>query len=140
MTSNAVLVVDDSEPDRYVLKRQLKRTGLVGRVFEEEDGQSAIEFFIEYEENRRAFPDDYPPIIVFLDINMPRKNGHQFLAEFDDVRKSSDLNALTIMMFSSSDRDDDRGEAMAYEFVADYLVKGEFSTQDLAKKIAPYLQ
>ncbi len=139
MSKIAVLIVDDEEADRYILKRQLNKTEQISKIFEEADGQAAIEFFTAYEQHRTADPDHYPPLIVFLDINMPRLNGHEFLEAFEQIRKENDLASVVVMMFSSSERGDDIDQALRHEFVADYLVKGQFSVSDLQHKIQAVL-
>jgi CheY-like chemotaxis protein len=136
---NAVMIVDDEEVDRYVLRRQLKLCKPITRIFESSDGSDALEFFRRYERNFRMYPDEYPPLIVFLDINMPKVNGHEFLAKFAALREDEELQSVNIIMFSSSERTDDIDHAMRYDFVADYLVKGQFSTEELYGKIANHL-
>ncbi len=139
MTKHAVLIVDDEEIDRYVLKRKLKQNAAISRVFEESDGGDALEFFRCYDRNAQAYPDEFPPLIVFLDIDMPKINGHQFLERFSQLREDEGLQNVSVVMFSSSERTDDIQKALSYEFVADYLVKGKFSTDELNGKIASFL-
>ena len=38
------------------------------------------------EENRAKHPQDYPPLVIFLDINMPLLNGFEFLEQFKPIR------------------------------------------------------
>ncbi|MEM7558366.1 MAG: hypothetical protein AAF394_04530 [Planctomycetota bacterium] len=57
------------------------------RFFEESDGRAALEFLTDYEVNQAKYGNVYPPIIVFLDINMPRMNGLEFLDEFSNLRE-----------------------------------------------------
>ena len=82
----SILIVDDNASDRYLLKRHLEGLGFPVKFFETEDGVEALEFFKNYEKNRELYPKDYPPMIVFLDINMPRMNGFAFLEEFSKLR------------------------------------------------------
>lgn len=134
-----VLIVDDNEADRYLLSRQLAETELVGRIFEAQDGDEALSFFLEREHKAMEFPDDYPPKFVFLDINMPRLDGYEFLAEFDKIRGTNELESVVIMMFSSSEQLEDRKRAMAFDFVSDYFVKGQFSSEQLASRISRHI-
>ncbi|MEL0659667.1 response regulator [Psychromonas arctica] len=130
-----ILIVDDDEVDRYVLKRLVKASGLDLTIFEKIDGKEALDFFEDYEENKRLHPDSYPPILIFLDINMPRVNGIEFLEKFSHLRKLIEIDSCVIIMFSSSEREEDKKKIMAYDFVKDYVVKGTLTAEELKTKI-----
>lgn len=129
------LIVDDDDVDRYILKRLVKQSGLDLIIFEKIDGKEALEFFENYEENNKKYPDIYPPILIFLDINMPRMNGIEFLEQFSELRKTLQLNSCIILMLSSSEREEDKKTIMAYDFVKDYIVKGTLTAEELKTKI-----
>ncbi|MBC85871.1 MAG: hypothetical protein CL677_01735 [Bdellovibrionaceae bacterium] len=135
MSIISVLIVDDNENDRYLLSRQLEETGLEIKSFEKTDGKSALEFFEDYDVNRKKYPEHYPPHIVFLDINMPLVNGYEFLQKFAELRTKVDIKACVVMMFTSSEREEDRKKALSFDFVSDYLIKGDFSSEQLREKI-----
>ncbi|MFK7863105.1 MAG: response regulator [Pseudohongiellaceae bacterium] len=139
MNNIAALIVDDSEEDRYLLSRQLSETKLVSEVIEKENGQQALLFFREHEKNRMLYPDAFPPLLVFLDINMPLINGYEFLKEFEPLRKEIQAESSVVLMFTSSEKNEEEAQAMAYDFVKDYLVKGKFSSQQLREKIQKLL-
>ncbi|WP_158771196.1 response regulator [Paraglaciecola sp. L1A13] len=129
-----VLIVDDSELDRYILKRQLKTLG-VESIFEKDDGATALVFLQDYENNRKRYPDDFPPVIIFLDINMPIVNGFDFLEEFSKIRTHLELSACVVTMYSSSERAEDKARAFKYDFVRGFLVKGELTIDFLKETI-----
>ncbi len=129
------LIIDDSEIDRYILKRQLNGIG-VNNVFENDDGATALEFLKNYDKNRESHPDKFPPVVIFLDINMPLIDGFQFLQEFSELREKFDYSQCTVLMYSSSERVEDIERASKYGFVADFIVKGETPVEVLKEKIA----
>ncbi len=135
MTTGSVLIIDDDEVDRYLLKRLLKETKFNLEVFEADDGRSGLEVLCAAESDVANNKELFPPLIVFLDINMPVMRGPEFLEHFAKVREHSLERSCVIMMFSSSERKEDRERALNYEFVKDYLVKGEFSSGDLRQRI-----
>ena len=137
MKTIPILIVDDSSTDRYLLTRDLQEAGLGDRVFEAGDGLEAFEFLSDFERNSAKLGDDFPPAIIFLDINMPRMNGFEFLERFDGLRQHSDgYDSTVILMFSSSEHPDEHKLALERSFVSDFVVKGATSTEDLSEKVA----
>jgi CheY-like chemotaxis protein len=130
----SALIVDDSEIDRYILKRHLKEVGIVD-VFESDDGSSALEFLGNYEENCQIHDKKFPPVIIFLDINMPIIGGFEFLDKFAELRNKLALEPCVIMMYSSSERPEDKEKSAKYDFVTGYVTKGEMDIKELKNKI-----
>jgi len=123
-----VLIIDDNEVDRYILKRQLKTIG-VESVIEKDDGSTALEFLKDYDKNAQLYPDDFPPVIIFLDINMPKINGFDFLEEFKEMRSRNELASIVVCMYSSSESKEDKERALGFGFIENYIVKGEVSSE-----------
>lgn len=120
----SLMVIDDDEVDQYIAKRTLKKLGFTGKLFQQNDGLSAIEFLSNFSNNKESWPEEFPPSLILLDINMPRMNGFEFLEAFKELRTGCDsLNALVIMMFSSSERPEDIERALKFDFVRDYMTK-----------------
>ncbi len=136
MASASVLIVDDYEPDRYLLRRDLRKAGIEVEVFEASDGHDALEMLSSSEDDASRLDGHFPPNIIFLDINMPRVDGFAFLDAFAELRTEREaLQSCVIMMFSSSEHPDDRQRALSREFVRDYIVKGQTSTDELKDKV-----
>ncbi len=129
-----VLIVDDNELDRYILRRQLTKIG-VESIIEKDDGSTALEFLQDYDKNALLYPDEFPPVVIFLDINMPKVDGFDFLKEFSTMRSRSELASIVVCMYSSSERLEDKEKAAKFDFVADFIVKGEVTEAFLANKI-----
>jgi len=139
MKNIPILIVDDSEADRYLLSRHLQETQLKLSIFEQNDGEAALAFLKAHEENMKAYPNEYPPIVIFLDINMPLMNGIEFLKHFSNLRKSIDIEACVVMIITTSNVQEDKDQIKSYEFVKDYLVKGSYTSLEIKEKISPYI-
>lgn len=132
----SVLIIDDSETDRYLLRRSLQKSEMIGHIFEMENGQDAFNFLSDFEAKKKEYSDVFPPCIIFLDINMPHVDGFEFLKLFNDLRnKREDYKRSILFMFSSSDHVEDKDKALAYDFVDDFIVKGNFGPKTLREKV-----
>jgi CheY-like chemotaxis protein len=107
-----IMLVDDDEVDIMNVKRAFARANIANPMFVAHNGIEALEALRS---------GKVPPArrLVLLDINMPRMNGIEFLRE---VRKDPDLQALCVVVLTTSNEDRDRIEAYQLN-VAGYLVK-----------------
>ncbi len=135
MTALSVLIVDDNEVDRELLRRDLKKTELDAMIFEVSDGEQALKFFEDCNACDDGYQEGDHPILLFLDINMPVLDGFGFLEKFTELRTQYPIDTCVVIMFTSSEAEADRERALSHEFVADYLVKGEFAVSELREKV-----
>lgn len=135
MKKKSVMIVDDSETDRYLLKRFLGKTEMIGEVIEADDGKSALKLLQNFKENKQKYPDAFPPSFIFLDINMPDIGGFKFLEEYKLLADSIGELSIAIMILSSSTNEEEKNKAFSYPFVKGFLVKGAFRVEDLKEKI-----
>jgi len=109
------LIVDDDKVSVMSMQRTLKKLKIVNPIQVARDGVEALEIL----NAEVAKHGKLPPYIVTLDLNMPRMNGLEFLAE---IRSHPDLNKLIVFVLTTSDTP--RDVAKAYENnVAGYVVK-----------------
>src|SRR5262245_34169803 len=89
-----VLVVDDDEPLRQLMRRVLEREGF--QVMEAENGLVALE------RAREASPG-----LVVLDLMMPAMDGFEFVAEFrrQEAWRNTPIIVVTAMDVSDEDRE-----------------------------------
>ncbi|KLN59399.1 hypothetical protein WH96_18050 [Kiloniella spongiae] len=140
MNKFSVMIIDDNEDDRYLLKRLMKKLDIATEIFEADNGQSALDFLTEYQFNKQKFPDDFPPIFIFLDINMPIMNGIEFLKKYSALRQTNKKHMSSIFtMYTSSEREEDIEIKELYDFVKGYIVKGNLKAENLQETIAKYL-
>lgn len=118
MADLTLLVVDDSDVDRYIVKRLIKRTGIDVAIIEFCDGSEALAWL----ETQEIADDDC--LHIFLDLNMPRMGGFEFLTLFASLRdRRSDLQPCSVTVLSSSNHPDDLQRSVSYPFVTKHLVK-----------------
>ena len=135
MSEIPILIVDDNEIDRYLLVRELKACEYTFVIHEKTNGKDAVDFLADYSNNKETHQDHFPPKIIFLDVNMPLMDGFEFLEAFTEIRHQHDLASCVVMMFTTSEREDNIEKAKSYDFVKHYLVKGAFDVAELKDKI-----
>ena len=113
-----ILLVEDNEDDVFLMKRALKEAGIANRLLVAEDGEQAIDYLSGAGDfgDREKFP---LPMIVFLDLKMPRKSGYDVLKW---IRGNEALKALVVVMLTSSEEPRDISRAYR-EGANSYLVK-----------------
>ena len=117
MMISSILVIDDCDLSQMVAQMEIEQFSADIQILEAFDGLEALELL-------RGLPS--PPDLILLDINMPRMNGHEFLAAY----ASEFTEHCKVAMISSSGLPSDRDECAQYPFVHHYLIK-PFSRQHL---------
>lgn len=106
----SIMIIDDSEADQFLANHIIEEFDPKIEVLQAYDGQEALDILKDLQKQ---------PDVIFLDINMPRMNGHDFLKEYD---KRSDPS-IVIIMLTSSDQVADKEKSKAHRSVVDYFTK-----------------
>lgn len=110
-----ILLVEDNPGDVRLTKEALKEGRIDNTLHVVTDGIEALDFLY-----RRGDHTDAPcPDIILMDLNLPRKNGDEVLAE---VRDDPDLSKIPVIVLTSSNAQED--VVKSYELQANaYLTK-----------------
>ena len=136
----SILIIDDSEEDRFLLKRYLRKSGLDVAVAEAVNGEQALHFLIEFEKYQQDHSEIKAPLVVFLDVNMPIMNGWEFLEEFSAQRDQIPISPIVVIIYSTSDQEVDKARATQFECVKTYVVKGNYTPDELKRTIVACVQ
>lgn len=90
-----ILLADDDIDDCDFFKDALETLPIITRLTIVHDGEELMRYL--HENSTRL------PHVLFLDVNMPRKNGYECLAE---IKKNDTLKDLPVVMFSTSNERD----------------------------------
>ncbi|MEO7975627.1 response regulator [Flavobacterium sp.] len=87
-----LLLADDDEDDCDFFREALNELPITYSLITVNDGVELMSFLSDKSEN--SLPD-----ILFLDLNMPRKNGFECLTE---IKQNKKLQPLSVIIFSTS--------------------------------------
>ncbi|MBX3441768.1 MAG: response regulator [Planctomyces sp.] len=93
-----VLLAEDDQGHASLIRRNLLRSGFLNEVVHVQDGQEALDFL--YREGPFRERPKRGPLVVLLDINMPRIDGVQVLKQ---VKSDDRLNRLPVIMLTTTD-------------------------------------
>lgn len=104
MESIHILLVEDNEGDILLTTEAFENAKLLTRLSVVKDGKEAMDFLT----NQGKYIDAELPDMLLLDVNLPKRNGHQVL-EF--IRKNEVLKNLPVIILSTSSSPSDINRA-----------------------------
>jgi two-component system, chemotaxis family, response regulator Rcp1 len=102
-----ILLVEDTASDVRLTQEALKRSHINCTLTIVSDGVAAMEYLHDLKKTGKDFPN-----MILLDLNMPRKNGHEVLKEID---ADSVLRNIPVILLTVSDNDQDVMEALKWK-------------------------
>ena len=91
-----VALADDDEDDRLLFDEAIKQLSIKTELMLFKDGQELMDYL--------TLSGALHPNLIFLDLNMPAKNGMQCLQE---IRENTALKDLAIAIYSTSSSEQD---------------------------------
>jgi len=119
-----VFLVEDDSGDVRLIIEALKASRAPMHLNVAEDGVEAM----AYLRQERSYRNAVRPDVVLLDLNMPRKDGREVLAE---IRQDPHLESLPVMVLTTSDAIEDK--ARARELKADCFMTKPVVWDDFIK-------
>src|SRR5712671_218688 len=110
-----VLIVEDSAADVHLTMTALRDAKIANKIHVVEDGEEALAFL----HHEGTYADAPRPDLVLLDLNLPKKDGFEVLAE---MRSDTDLSNIPVIVVSGSDRALDIARGYGLQIAA-YVVK-----------------
>lgn len=117
--NNQILIADDNDGIVDILKKYVAKEGFIPIIAY--DGESAIQMF-----------NEYAPILILLDVMMPKKDGFEVCQE---IRKTSNV---PIIMVTAKSEDADR--IMGLDIGADDYIVKPFSPGEVMARIRAVLR
>jgi len=107
------------------------------KMYRDKFSQAGFEVFLAFESKEGlALVKKERPDLIVLDILLPRENGIVFLTR---LRKDPEISSIPVVTFSNYDDPATKKEA-AKLGVKDYLIKTNYTPQEIVEKIKSYLK
>ncbi|MCK6419168.1 MAG: response regulator, partial [Alphaproteobacteria bacterium] len=72
-----ILLIEDNDGDIFLTKKAFQNAKIVNRIDVAKDGEIALDML----RNNGPYKDSVRPDIILMDLNLPKKDGLQVLAE-----------------------------------------------------------
>lgn len=130
MTTSArpvdILLIEDNQTDVLLTREALSDSKLLNTLHVVSDGDAAMRFLRRQDE----FAGAPRPDLVLLDLNLPRKDGREVLAE---LKADASLRTIPIIILTVSLHDED--VARAYGMHANCYIKKPVSFDEFTRII-----
>ena len=95
-----ILLIEDSPGDIRLTKEALKEGKILNRLHVATDGVEGMAFM----RRQGVYADAPRPDLVLLDLNMPKKDGREVLAE---IKGDEDLKRIPVVILTTSQAEED---------------------------------
>lgn len=95
-----ILMAEDSPTDAELARQAFKNGKLLNELTIVQDGVEAL----LYLKKEGKYADAATPDVILLDLNMPRKDGRQVLAE---IKQDSRLKRIPVVILTTSEDEED---------------------------------
>ena len=112
--SSTAILIDDEQVDQILYKMVIDESGLVQSLMSFRYAQEALDYLQK--------PDRPEIDVIFLDINMPRMTGFEFL-EAATAELGASFAKIVVVMLTTSMNPDDEERARQFPVVKEYIHK-----------------
>ena len=95
-----ILLVEDNPGDVRLTKEALRDAKVLNQIYVARDGVEAMQFV----HNEGPFSNVPMPDLILLDLNLPKKDGREVLAE---IKKDPKLKHIPVVVLTTSKADED---------------------------------
>ena len=95
-----ILLVEDNEGDILLTTEALEEKKIVNKISVARDGQGALDFVLK----QGKLKDAQTPDLILLDVNLPKKNGHEVLQV---IKTTESIQQIPVIMLTTSSSEKD---------------------------------
>jgi CheY-like chemotaxis protein len=98
-----ILIADDDEEDRMLVKEALEENRLKNDLRFVDNGEELMDYL--HNKGKYGDKEKYPrPGLILLDLNMPKKDGREALKE---IKADQDLKVIPVVILTTSKAEED---------------------------------
>jgi CheY-like chemotaxis protein len=94
-----VVIADDNPGDRMLAVTALRKSRLNNPIQEVADGEELMDYLLQRGKYAQG-PKLRRPLVILLDLNMPKKSGLEALAE---IKANTDLRRIPVIILTTSE-------------------------------------
>ena len=121
-----ILLVEDSKADIRLVQEVLKTSTVPHQLMIVRNGMDAM----AYLRKEGEFNESPRPNLIILDLNLPRKDGREVLAE---IKSDPDLKRIPVIVLTTSSNDEDIQES--YDLYVNCYITKSRNLKDLFKLV-----
>ena len=99
-----IFCVDDDPITLMLCKKVIERVEFAKEIITAQNGEEAIQYFHDLAQNQKQEASASYPKLIFLDLNMPKKDGREALKE---IKNNSDLRGIPVVVLTTSKAEED---------------------------------
>ena len=131
MKSVHILLVEDNEGDIFLTREALEESEFKTMVSVARDGQEALDFVFKV----NGFEEQTTPDLIILDVNLPKKSGHEVLFE---IKRHVDYKQIPVIVLTTSSSKKDI--ELSYEYFANCYITKPVEVADFLRVISSVQQ
>ena len=113
-----ILMADDDLDDCMLTERALKKGRVLNPFVTVGDGEELLDYL--FRRGKYSNAEDSPrPVLILLDLNMPRMKG---LEALDEIKADPDLRKIPVVVLTTSKQEEDVLQSY-HHHVSGYIVK-----------------
>lgn len=124
-----ILLVEDNPRDSELTKRALRKANVSNEIIVAEDGVEALKFFFG-EDGKGSYTDNECPVVVLLDLKLPKIDGLEVLRQ---LRVNAKTKRIPVVVLTSSKEEKDI--IASYELCANSFICKPVNFNEFAEAI-----
>lgn len=129
MDCKRILLVEDNPADIELTQRALSKSNVANEMTVVQDGVEALEYLFG-RDGKGGCPDDDLPVVILLDLKLPRIDGLEILRQ---IRQEPKTRQIPVVVLTSSDEQKDIVES--YKLGANSYVRKPVKFNDFVEAI-----
>jgi len=106
---NCIMLIDDDDEDNYFHQIVINEMKITEHIEIALNGEEALDFL---KKENQIHPD-----IIFLDINMPKMNGWEFMEAYKELRADKKAKLVIVMLTTSENPEDMKKAGQFPDFI-----------------------